>query len=568
MADTNDFLGALGSFQAPNSSMDNSNPAVEELMKAQQSQRAQIDAYTKEFRPLTASDFGTQALEALMADGTKDKIQRAAAFEAINPGVQAGVGVNGEITLTAAPGSDLGFKYPVFSQQTSKQQGQLAGQRVSDTLGNFESQFNKIQAMTDPAEIASAYSTLQGATAALVEDKRAQLRGQFGNSEGLTQLEQTIQQDKVLDEQFWQSQGLPYSGPTDESMANLAAYDRVKRIVDGQVNEALQGDSQLATIDAQMKSLGMLVDAKLRKSFSGEGAETAAAMQLVGPEAIDAVFQARGIDPTAASATDRQIVAAQLFSGQANATRQSMEIGMAPSEQVATLAATQSGDIGAQAKRVLDLRTGSADISKQIMAAYQAFDTNVLPTLSKEQQDSLKVPLTITNAKEKAAAQEEIKLSKMSMVIENLKAQREQGFANNAQSWDLPQSPLLSEVELITKDILSKDPKATISIDQIAQRMDWSGSDLQSKITALSDYINSQAARLPDNQFFGQPMLYSNPDMSKRYVQSLAVKARVGFGYNANSGTLVQTMGSDPYGRDQSFRQRMLDNAKRDAGVQ
>lgn len=567
MANTNNYANLLGTIAPAGSDPQAKNPAVDELLNQQRLQQGQIAAYEAKMKPLTGSEFGMQALEGLMADRNADKVQRAAAFQAVNPGVEASIGANGEISLTAKPGSDLGFKYPVFSQQTSGQRAFGSQARQNDILGNFESQFSKIQAMTDPGEIATAYSTLQAASASLLDERRTSLRAQIGGAMGLTDLEAQMQADKVADQafydQYYNGQNL---GPTDESLANISRYNQLRGQVDQEVTQKLQTDGQLNLVESQMKSLGMLVNAKLNKAFSGEAETDAAAMNLVGQDGIDAVFIARGIDPKSAPATERQVVAAQLFSGQSNATRQSMEIGLAPSEQVATLAATGTGDIKIQAARVLDARTGSKEISKQIMDAYAAFDQTVAPTLSKEQQDTLKVPATVTSAKEKAAAQEQIKVLKMGMVLNNLKTMREQGFANNAQSWAKPQSPLLEEVPTIIEDLLAKDAKSTVSIDQIAQRMDWSGNNLQAKIDALSEYINSQANSLPDNKFFGVPMLYANPEMSKRFVQTLAVKARTNINFTP-SGNLLPTMGSDIYGRDRSFRERQVEEANRAAGV-
>lgn len=525
MAMTNNPLAELVKMAAPGADPEAVNPAIEQLLAARSAERSAIDSYANEFRPVAGTEYGVQALEGLMANRNADNTQRAAAFEVINPGVQAGIGTNGEITLTAKPGSDLGFKYPVFSQQTTEQRALGAQSKGADVLGNFETQFRDIQNMTDPAEIANAYAAMQASSASLLESRRAALRGQIGGSKGLTQLEEQMQADKVADQAFYaQYYGGQDLGPTDESLVTIQQYTRLKGEVDAEVNERLQTDTALTTVDAQMKSLGMLVNSKLQKAFSGEGEETAAALSLVGPESIDAVFIARGIDPAAATATDRQVVASQLFSGQNNATRQSMELGMAPADQVAALAATGQGDLKQQAQRVLNQRTGNPEISKLLLDSYAAFDQVILPTLPKDVSDSLKAPAVAT-AKEKLAFEERARVIKMGMVIEKLKAEREKKFVGHAQSWDLPQSPELAEVEVIRKDLLAKDPNATVSMDSIIQRMDWNKPN-PAKIEALSNYINSQAQRLPDNNFYGLPMLYANPEMSKRYVQALAVKAR------------------------------------------
>lgn len=556
MALTTNYGDALKSLTDPENRQAKASQGLDQVLLQQTTERATITAFKEQFTPVAGSQAGVQALEALMADRGADKIQRAAAFETINPGVEASIGANGEISLTAAPGSDLGFKYPVFAQQTTGARTEGANGRVQDKLGNFEENFRSLQSMTDPAEIANAYSAMQASVTTLVQDKRQQLLGKLGAAEGLQQLEQQMQADKVADQAFYnQYYGGQWLGPTDESLAVIAQYNRVKGQVDGEVDKQLKSDPELARISSQMNSIGMLVDAKFRQGFSGELAEKATAMELVGADAIDAVLTARGIDPMAAKDTDRQIVAAQLFSGQANATRQSMEIGMAPSEQVAAMVATSQGDTAQQALRVLNSRTGSPETSQAILKAYREFDKNVLPTLPKEQADALKVPATAT-AKEKAQLQSTINVMKMGMVIENLKTFREQGFANNAQSWDAPQNPLLSEVKTIRDELAATNKP--VSIDAIVQRMDWNADGQQPKIDALAEYIQSQANSLQDNKFFGAPMLYSNPDMAKRFVQTLAVKARTGS---------VFTMGSDPYGRDQGFRQRQQEAAEAALGV-
>lgn len=515
-------LVASGSYTPP-------TPSIEEVQQKQARERKDIDLYATQFTPVATTDAGVNALKMLMGDQTADKAQRAAAFEVINPGLQAGIGSSGELSLSAKPGSDLGFKYPVFDQQST--QGRAAGQAnvQTQTLGNFEQQYKDIQGMEDPTKIAEAFAGMSTAAAGLVESRRNQLLAQVGQGLGIQDLESQMQADKVADaayyNQYHRGQNM---GPTDESMRTISLYNSARAQADAEVNRQLKMDPVLAGVESKMKILGMLVNSKLTQEMSGANQEKASTVALVGEDSIKAVALARGINYDAMKPVDKELIASQLLTGTNTATAISRDIAMGSSEAVATIAAGPASEQATQARRVFESRVGDPAVAQKIMDVYANFDNTIGKTLNKEQMDSLKIPATITSLKEKAQMQTQINQLKMGMVISSVKSLREQGFAQNAQSWELPQAAdLHQEVKAVRESLLSSG-KATVSIDEIVQRLDWTGStpQAQAKIAQLADYIQSQAVQLPDNGFFGAPTMYANKDMAQRYVQALAVKAQ------------------------------------------
>lgn len=294
-----------------------STPTLEEAQQQAAKQRTDIDIFAKQFAPVAETESGRAALRTLMGDQNADKIQRAAAIEVMNPGVQAGIGGSGEMSFSAKPGSDAGYKSPVFSQQTTAQQASGQVMQQQNSLSNFEQQFRDIQTMEDPAKIAEAYSAMTAAAATTMESRRKQLLSKVGAGMGLQALESQMAADKVADSafynQYYNGQNL---GPTDESMRNISLYNSARARADAEVDRQLRSDPVISRMESQLKTMGMLVDSKLRKNFSGEANEKAAMTALVGEDSIKAVALARGLDYGKMTTIDKELISSQLVSGQ------------------------------------------------------------------------------------------------------------------------------------------------------------------------------------------------------------------------------------------------------------
>ena len=207
------------------------NNTVANLLVQKQSQQERIDKPTEIFKPLAASPSGEDALNDLLADQTQDKELRAAAAQATYPGIRASIGTKGEISFTAAPGSDLGFNYPNAARKTTTQNNLPQAIKGSDVLKNIDTQISAIQNSGDYAEISTAYQSLMASVAEYKQSKIAGLENQIGASLGLDGIEAQMQADRQLDQQFYnQNYAGQYLGPTTESLQTINTYQDQEKI--------------------------------------------------------------------------------------------------------------------------------------------------------------------------------------------------------------------------------------------------------------------------------------------------------------------------------------------------
>ena len=493
---------------------------INSLLQAEMKNQQEIDTYTTQMAPLRETDAGQKALQGLVATQDAPKQERAAAAQALNPGLKASVGNNGELSFSAAPGADLGFNYP---DKTNKG-FQTKATKAEPEATNFGDTFTKLQGLTDPTEIANTYASANASATSWLQSRTAQLTQQVGQSHGLQQLQSQLEADKIADQDYYNKYyGGVNQGPTDESIKNIQLFAQTQAKVQAEVEDKLKLDPQAASIKTQLTIMGNYVNQKVSDSLIGTTQKTQAAVNLIPPQSIDATATALGKNPAALTPQEKEAIALGISSSNRVYT-EAMNIGMASPPEVAVIAFSGSGAQSEAAKRVLNSKfSADSQTPKALEQGYRNFDKDILPTLHKDVQESLKVPATATG-KEKAQAQQRIENQKMGLVIQNLSQKRTIAFENSVGQWDAPQDPLLAEVQTIRQDLLAKDPKANIRIDQIMQRMDFKTGG-QAKIDAMSKYISSQAGQLADNDFFGAPIQYANEVNSRAMVQTLAVKS-------------------------------------------
>lgn len=179
------------------------NNTIANVMVQKQSQQNRIDKQTEIFKPLATSPSGEDALNDLLADQTQDKELRAAAAQATYPGVKATIGSKGEISFSAAPGSDLGFNYPNAARKTSTQNNLPVAIQASELTKNIQSQIAAIQNSGDYAEITSTYQNLMTSVAEYKKSKVAGLQNSVGASLGIDGIESQLQADRQLDQEFY-----------------------------------------------------------------------------------------------------------------------------------------------------------------------------------------------------------------------------------------------------------------------------------------------------------------------------------------------------------------------------
>lgn len=492
------------------------NNTVQSLLQSKIKEQSDIDNIAAQLNPLRETDSGQKALTSLLSNQQADSVERAAAAQALNPGLKASIGLNGELSFTAAPGADLGFNYPSATKPKNDQQAK------APALTSFSDTFKQLQGMTDPNEIANTFAAANASATQWAASRRDEIYKQTANAMGLTSMKSQLEQDKVADQEFYNTYyGGQNLGPTDESLVNIRLYSQTQNEVEQEVARKLQSDPEAAAIKTQLSIMSSYVDTKLGAAFSTKATNDATEAALIPNDNVNAALLALGKDPMTASPQERQQVALGITSGNKVYT-EAQEVGMASPASLAVMAFSSTGSLAASAERVLKSKFSEGSTAPSLIkASYKAFDTEILPTLSKEQQEALKMPATAT-ASEKPKLQKEIETKKMSMVLERLATKRTLAFENSVSQWDAPQDPIIAdEIQSIRAN--NKD----LRIDQLASLMNFSGPNGQAKINALTAYIQSQSKNLADNDFFGAPMQYANELNAKALVQTLAVKSMV-----------------------------------------
>lgn len=517
------------------------NNAVAQILVQKQDQQNRIDKQTEIFKPLATSSSGEDALNDLLADQTQDKELRAAAAQATYPGVKAGIGSKGEISFTAAPGSDLGFNYPNEARRTSTQNNLPAAIQTSDVLKNIDSQITAIQNSADYGEISATYQSLMGSVAEYKKGKLATLQNSVGASLGMDGIESQMQADRQLDQQFYnQNYGGQYLGPTTESLQTIDTYQGIRAERDKQVNDLLAVDPEMMMVNARMQSMEALVNKRLgdtvvpSSAIIPESDVTAAAQVLYGADKNLTPAQRLNINQTLATANPNTV------------EYKALQFSRLDTPTIAMTAVISNGPEAQWANNALAGRLNNPQIIEQLKSEVAQFDTKYLPNLSEEEQKAF-VTIPGISTKEKAAQEMEFKVKKFQIVMDAQQANRRKAFETSVPQWEAPQDPQIRDEVIAIRTSLEKEragkkgTDAMITLDDIMSRMDWSGTD-PAKATAMTAYINSQATNISDTDFYGPPGGYGNLVMTRSIVDAAAVKARMnkqfGTGWNPWTGNV------------------------------
>lgn len=502
------------------------NNTVANLLVQKQSQQERIDKQTEIFKPLAASPSGEDALNDLLADQTQDKELRAAAAQATYPGIRASIGTKGEISFTAAPGSDLGFNYPNAARKTTTQNNLPQAIKGSDVLKNIDSQIAAIQNSGDYAEISTAYQSLMASVAEYKQSKLAGLEIQIGASLGLDGIEAQMQADRQLDQQFYnQNYAGQYLGPTTESLQTISTYQGLRAERDKQIEDILKNDPELMMVNARMEATQALINKRLGDTIQPvsnlvpDTDVTQVAAVLYGADKVPTAAERLQINQTLATANPNTV------------EYKALEFSRLDTPTVTMTAVIGSGPEATWAKNALSTRIKNPEIVDQLKTELAQFDTKYKPNLSEEDQKAFSL-LPGLSAKEKQAAELDMKVKKFQIIMEQQQANRTKSFEGSVGQWEAPQDPQIRDEVLAIRDALIKEKadkkgvESLITIDNIMSRMDWAMTD-PAKATAMVAYINSQASNISDTDLYGPPGGYGNPVMTRSMVDAAITRARL-----------------------------------------
>ena len=512
------------------------NNSVANLLVQKQSQQERIDKQTEIFKPLATSPSGEDALNDLLADQTKDKELRAAAAQATYPGIRASIGSKGEISFTAAPGSDLGFNYPDAARKTTTQNNLPQAIKGSDVLKNIDTQISAIQNSGDYAEISTAYQSLMASVAEYKQSKLAGLEIQIGASLGIDGVEAQMQADRQLDQQFYnQNYAGQYLGPTTESLQTINTYQGLRAERDKQIEDILKNDPEMMMINARMEATQALINKRLGDTIQPvsnlvpDTDVTQVAAVLYGPDKVPSAAERLQINQTLATANPNTV------------EYKALEFSRMDTPTVAMTAVIGSGPEATWAKNALNTRIQNPQIVDQLKTELAQFDTKYKPNLSEEDQKAFSL-LPGLSAKEKQAAELDMKVKKFQIIMEQQQANRTKAFEGSVSQWEAPQDPQIRDEVVAIRDALIKEKagktgvESLITIDNIMSRMDWATAD-PAKATAMVAYINSQASNISDTDLYGPPGGYGNPVMTRSMVNAAITRARL---QKAGVGSLAQ----------------------------
>lgn len=501
------------------------------LGEEKQRERQEIDVYTAQLRPLASTANGEFVLTDLLSNQAAPKVQRAAAAQALNPGMEASIGVHGELSFTSKPGASLGYTLPEPNRANEQAtQGQVVAGQQGDVVSKFDTTFRSMQAATDIVEVENTYAQLNAGATSYIAGKQAEVRTRVRTSLGLNQLEAQIAADKQLDIDFWASRGEPYQGPTDESMANLQLLRSQEAKVDKMVDEELATNPDIAALRSRLQGAETLVQQK--RNIAGSQLEGASKKDDIGasvlPERVEAAALALGADASNPRAAAE--IRAQLATGNGPANTAESLASMS-TIQLVGLATTNTTEAG-MANRVLASKFPNKADVEYIVTQVKNFDQLYLPNMSEDERAQF-AP-SVTNAMASANAQKQeaqaIQARKTQYVMDRFQALRTDSFAAGLGNmgeggWDAPTDPMLAELPQVIADIKKAEPEKAIDINLLTSRMSWS-TDIVAKSKALANYVYSQALREPNNSALGMPTGYHDPLAIEKMIQAQIVLVR------------------------------------------
>lgn len=503
-------------------------PQVQAVVQEKANQQKRIDTFTESMAPLAQTTFGEDALKGLLSDSTADMEQRAGAAQALYPGTKVTVGKHGELSFTAKS-VDMGFNYPNSGTAYQNPTQQVADKSVqqSDALKNFDDRFRAIQGMADPTDIMNAYAALQADANTYVTGKTAALEQRIGKALGYDQLQQQLATDRQLDQNYYnQYYGGQYLGPSQESLQNISAFSTVKSQRDQQVSEVMSRDPDIIALKSKMAILDNLIKQRVSETTPTTGAG------LVPEEDVDKILMVQGVDPNKAKENERFLIKSQIAKNDA-VTMAKLTIASSGPVQNLTAAAMSQGPQAQWALNAAKAQFDTPDLPSQLINEFRQFDSKYLPQIPKDQQSLYKLS-QVDQAGSKAqveARKMEIAQNKMQFIVSNQANARQAAFGQSVINWAVPQDQTIAPevkatIEIVQRQRQQENSTAPITIDDLISRMDWDNDPSGAKRDAMIAYINSQAATVSDQKVFGPVPVFSDPQMTRGFVDGIIVSQR------------------------------------------
>jgi len=493
------------------------NNDIAKLLVTQQLQNDQIQTFTDQFTPLRESEAGQQALTGLISDSTAPTEQRAGALQALNPGLKVTVGSSGELSLTAKPGDSLGFNYPGQMRKDGPGKGNAPKTDQELLAPKISDYFTQLQATDDLVEVTTIQQNLNLAAAEFTLAKKRKLEMEVGAPLRIDQLEEQYARDRMLDEEYYRRQ-FPGQVATDsqETLATRAALSRAKVERDVLVEKKLAEDPELLALRTQMTSAQALLQQKLSTTVE-------ATPGVVDPTLTNNATAALW-GPGASKATDKERadVLRELASGNPNAVSvKAAEIGGLPPVEQAIRYMVGGDQTATWAGNALSTRLTDKKILDDLKYNVDNFDAWVAKSqvsLTKEQKEQLAESRTAISPKEKAADSMRVRQVKASIVLSTVRQQLQQAFESDVTRWDAPQDPAIrDEWAAVVGKLQAADQKP--HVQTVIKHLDWENPD-KVKVAALANYLNSQAARIPNSILFPPPAAYASPEWARTAVES------------------------------------------------
>lgn len=491
-----------------------------------------IDTYTQHFTQFASDPTGQQALANLLGNQTAPKEQRAAAAQALNPGMKASIGDHGELSFTAAPGASLGYQNPdpMYKERTVLQ-AKVAGGQTNNILETFDATFRSIQGAKDIIEVENIYASLNSSASDYIAARELSIKNRISTSLGIPALESQLAADRQLDTEYYASTGRVYQGPTNETLANLQMYNNETARLDQLVAKELSADPEIVALKTRLQGVESIVNSKrtlANKAMAGE-AVSEDITALVDPTAVKSAALVLGIDATNPKVRDSLIE--QLANGRGPAVEANKIAAMSTTDLLGI--ATSDTPEAKYATNVLGTKFSNSDDVKYLADQIKNFDREILPSLSKETREAL-TPGAVNygqgvEAKKQAAL--DIQRMKANIVLEKFQQARAASFSAGIEAvgtgaaggWAMPQSPELVELPKVIQIIKEQNPDSPVTLDRLAARMDWS-TNRQAKVNALAEWAYSQALLEPNNEAMGMPTGYHSIDAIKSTIQTQIVK--------------------------------------------
>lgn len=502
----------LGGVSAPKDSAE----VIADLIQSQ----SRIDTYTAEMTANvdTKSAAGQDALRALLADPMQDNEVRAAASQALYPGMQTSIGRNGELSFTAKPGSDVGFNYAKQAERSNPERAASAG----SAREQFDKMYAALQNETDLDAIAHMGAELAVVANQFIAGKKAGYDQVIGSALGVTKLERSVEESRKLDLQYAQQYyGGQSIGDSSQTRDLLAQQRELLGQRDKQVAEKLATDPDAVYMNARMAQLNSLIQSRTGLALEQPGDVSA---RMVLDETVDMVASVRGLDPNALTPEQRLAIQRDVDKGDPQ-THAEIAIGQASPTDLVTIAASGTGRAVNQAISRLEDMLDTPEIAKQLVAQVKNFE-NIFPNAGDEYKLGPASRGLTGEALE--AAKQEVIARQVRYAIDQANTGRKNAFERDVVNFDVPQNELIRDdwnavLEVLNSKATPDDP---VTLPKIIKSLVETIPNDQSSREALAEFIVSQAAQRGDQKLLGPIPSYADLATARSIVDAAFVGVR------------------------------------------